>query len=60
MSGHLHAPADLPPWKSPWYPLYRKLCGSQTRWREEKNLPLPEIETRLSSPFIPCRYFWIT
>jgi hypothetical protein len=31
VSGQLHAPADLPPEKSPWYPLERRLCGPQSR-----------------------------
>jgi hypothetical protein len=31
MSGQLHAPAALPPGKSPWYPFYRKLGGPQSR-----------------------------
>jgi hypothetical protein len=27
VSGQLHAPAALPPGKSPWYPFYRRLGG---------------------------------
>jgi hypothetical protein len=40
MNGQLHAPAALPPEKSPWYPLDRSLGGSQSRsgrGGEEKN-----------------------
>jgi hypothetical protein len=41
VSGDLHAPAALPPRKSPWYPLDRRLRGPQSRsgrCEEEKNL----------------------
>jgi hypothetical protein len=31
VSGQLHAPAALPPGKSPQYPLYRRLGGPQSR-----------------------------
>jgi hypothetical protein len=31
VSGKLHAPADLPPGKSPRYPFYRRLGGPQSR-----------------------------
>jgi hypothetical protein len=31
VSGQLHAPAALPPRKSPRYPLYRKFRGTQSR-----------------------------
>jgi hypothetical protein len=31
VSGQLHAPAALPPGKSPWYPLDRRLGGPQSR-----------------------------
>jgi len=44
VSGQLHALAALPPWKSPWYPLDRRLGGSQSRsgrGGEEKNSQLP-------------------
>jgi hypothetical protein len=40
VSGQLHAPAALPPRKSPWYPLDRRLGGPQSRPGrdgEEKN-----------------------
>jgi hypothetical protein len=40
VSGQLHAPADLPPGKEPWYPLYTRLGGPQSRsgrGDEEKN-----------------------
>jgi hypothetical protein len=53
-SGQLQAPAALPPGKSPWYPLDRKLGGPQSRsgrGGEEKNSqPPPGIE-----PFNPDR-----
>jgi hypothetical protein len=53
-SGQLQVPAAFPLGKSPLYPLYRRLGGSQcpSGQREfEKNvLPLPEIEPRPSSP----------
>jgi hypothetical protein len=31
VSGQLHAPAALPPGRSPRYPLYRRLGGPQSR-----------------------------
>jgi hypothetical protein len=31
VSGQLHAPAALPPGKSPRYPFYRRLGGPQSR-----------------------------
>jgi hypothetical protein len=31
VSGQLHAQAALPPGKSPWYPLDRRLGGPQSR-----------------------------
>jgi hypothetical protein len=39
VSGQLHAPAALPPGKSPRYPFYRRLGGPQSRsgrYGEEK------------------------
>jgi hypothetical protein len=49
VSGQLHTPAALTPGKKPWYPLDRRLRGSQRRsgrGGEEKNSqPPPEIET---------------
>jgi hypothetical protein len=48
VSGQLHAPVTLPPGKSPWYPLGRRLVGPQSRsgcGGEEKNSqPLPGLE----------------
>jgi hypothetical protein len=48
VSGQLHAPAALPPGKEPWYPLDRRLGGSQSRsgrGGEEKNSQqLPVLE----------------
>jgi hypothetical protein len=31
VSGQLHAVAVLPPWKEPWYPLNRRLCGPHSQ-----------------------------
>jgi hypothetical protein len=57
MSGQLHAPAALPPGKSPWNPLDRRLDGSQSRsgrGAEEKNSqPPPGIEPQ--NPDRPAR-----
>jgi len=48
VSGQLQAPAALPQGKSPWYPLNRRLGGTQSRsghGGEEKNSQPPqEIE----------------
>jgi hypothetical protein len=44
VSGQLEAPAVLPQGKSPWYPLDRRMGGSQSRsgrGGEEKNSQLP-------------------
>jgi hypothetical protein len=41
VSGQLHTPAG----KTPWYPLYRRLGGAQSRSGVEKNSqPLPVLE----------------
>jgi hypothetical protein len=53
LSGQLHIPTALPRGKSPWYPLYRRLGGPQSRpgcCGEEKNLAhdvnrTPAVET---------------
>jgi hypothetical protein len=48
VSGQLHAPAALPPGKSPWYPLDRRLGGPQSqsgRGGEEKNWNPPIIQS---------------
>jgi hypothetical protein len=54
VNGQLHAPAALPPRKSSWYPLDRRLSGPQSRVGrrgEEKNSqPLPGLETPLTQP----------
>jgi hypothetical protein len=54
VSGQLHAPAILPPGKSPWYPLDRMLRGPQSRsgrGGEEKNSqPLPGLEPPIIQP----------
>jgi hypothetical protein len=48
VSGQLHAPAAYPQGKSPWYPLDRRVGGSQSRSgrRDEKknSQPPPGIE----------------
>jgi hypothetical protein len=47
VSGQLHAPAALPPGKSPRYPFYRRLGGPQTRsgrYGEVKIFTLPRLE----------------
>jgi len=31
VSGQIHDPATLLPWKEPWYPLHRSLGGPQSR-----------------------------
>jgi hypothetical protein len=57
VSGQLHVPAALPPGKSPWYPLDRKLGGPQSRsgrGGEEKNSqPPPGMEPL--NPHRPAR-----
>jgi hypothetical protein len=59
VSRQLHAPAALPQGKSPWYPLDRRLGGSQSRPRrggEEKNSQPLIMWTKLptsNSPFLP-------
>jgi hypothetical protein len=54
VSDQLHELPALPPGKSPWYPLGRRLDGPQSqpgRCGLEKNLlPLPGIEPQASSP----------
>jgi hypothetical protein len=50
MSGQLHAPAVLPPGKSPRYPFYRRLGGPQSRsgqYGEVKIFTLPGLELPL-------------
>jgi hypothetical protein len=45
VSGKVHAPAALPPRKSPWYPLDRRLAGGgQSRGEEKNSQPPPRIE----------------
>jgi hypothetical protein len=47
MSGQLHAPAALPPEKSPRYPFYRRFGGPQNRsgrYGEVKIFTLPGLE----------------
>jgi hypothetical protein len=48
VSGQLHALAALPPGKSPWYPLDRRLGGPQTRYgrggKEKNSQPLQRLE----------------
>jgi hypothetical protein len=58
VSGQLHAPAALPPGKEPWYPLHRKLGGSQSRsgrGGEEKDCqPLLRLEPSMFQPVAQC------
>jgi len=53
ISGQLHAPAALPQWESSWYPLVKRVGGTQSWSRhgdKEKNpQPLPRIEPLSSS-----------
>jgi hypothetical protein len=55
VNDELHAPAVLPQGKSAWYPLDRRLCGSQSRFgrggkdknsqpRRESNPPTPIVQ----------------
>jgi hypothetical protein len=61
VSDQLHPPAALPPEKSPWYPLDRRLSGLQSRTGpagEEKNSqPLPGLEAPIIHLAIPVPYF---
>jgi hypothetical protein len=54
VSGQLHASDALHQGKVPWYPLYRRLGGPQTRSErggEEKNFhPLPGLEPPINQP----------
>jgi hypothetical protein len=54
VNGQLHAPAALPPWKSPRYPLDRRLGGPQSRFGsggEKKNSqPLSKIGPTIIQP----------
>jgi hypothetical protein len=54
VSGQLHAPDVLPPGKSPWYPMHKRLGGHQSRsghGGEEKNSqPLPRLEPPIIQP----------
>jgi hypothetical protein len=54
VSGQLHAPAVLPQGNSPWYPLDRRLFGTQSwsrRGGEEKNSqPLPGLKPPIFQP----------
>jgi hypothetical protein len=52
VSGHLHAPAALPPGKRSRYPLYRRLGGPQGQYRrcgEEKDF-CPSRESNPGRP----------
>jgi hypothetical protein len=47
MIRQLHAPAVLPPWNRPWYPMYRRLRGGmRSRRYGRKNKYLLEIGPR--------------
>jgi hypothetical protein len=53
VSGKLHVPASLPHGKSPCYPLYRRLGGSQNRsgrGGEINSQPLPRLEPPIIQP----------
>jgi hypothetical protein len=54
VNDQIHAPAALSPEKSPWYPLDRKLGGSQScsaRGGEgENSQPLPGLEPPIIQP----------
>jgi hypothetical protein len=62
--GQLHAPAALPPGKSPWYPLDRRLGRLQSRSGhsdEEKNShPLPGLEPPIIQPVAQRYTDWAT
>jgi hypothetical protein len=54
VSGQLHAPTTLPPGKSPWYALDRKLGGPQSKsghsGEEKYSQPLPGLEPPIIHP----------
>jgi hypothetical protein len=57
MSGQLHAPAAIPPGKSPWYPFYRRLGGPQS-WSGrygEGNIFWPYRDLNSPPPGRPAR-----
>jgi hypothetical protein len=59
VSGQLHAPAALPPGKSSWYPLDRRLGGAQNRSGrdgEEKNFQLPPGIEPVKGKVVPVLY----
>jgi hypothetical protein len=62
VSGQFYASATLSPGKEPWYPLGRRLCGSQNRsgqGGEEKNSqPLPALEPSDYPARSPTLYHW--
>jgi hypothetical protein len=53
-NGQLHAPAALQQGKSPWYPLYRRLAGPQSRYgrgcEEKSSQSLPGLEPPIIQP----------
>jgi hypothetical protein len=57
VSGQLHAPAALPPGKSPRYPFYRRLGGPQSRSGRygEVNISYPTGIRTLAPPGRPAR-----
>jgi hypothetical protein len=66
MSVQLHVPAALPPEKSPWSPLDRRLGGPERQSGcngEEKNSqPLPELKSPIFQPIAQCyitKLFWL-
>jgi hypothetical protein len=53
VSGPLHVPVALLPEKNPWYPLYRRLGGTQSRSGRGEgkiSLPLPGLEPAIIQP----------
>jgi hypothetical protein len=57
VSGQLHAPAALPPGKSPRYPFYRRLGGRTpepiwTIWRSENFFTLTGLELPPPPPLV--------
>jgi hypothetical protein len=56
--GQLHTPVALPPGKEPWYPLDRRLGGSQSqsvhRGEEKYSQPLPGFEPPIIQLVAQC------
>jgi hypothetical protein len=58
--GQLHAPAALPPRKSPQYPLDRRLGGPQSWWRRENSWPYRDSnsDSSVSQPVVSRYTDW--